>query len=297
MKTRSLRNRLVAAALLAAVVNFAPVHARAASKEIIALQTQVQQLLDMVQRLQSTLDTRFTTLQTLAQQTADNAAKMEATVDTLQQKLAAQSEAISGKVDSASGQVQSVSDSIEELKSRLDKLQASVQAIQSQLQNLQAPPQPAQPATGPGGIPGPNGQPTGPAANPAPPLQDTFQAALRDFNGARYSVAQGEFQDVIQYYPQDDLAGQSQFYLGEIAYHQKDYENAIKAYNAVLEGFPDSSKAPAAQLHKAYAELDEGRRSSGVEEMRSLIKRHPQSPEAQQARHRLDSMGVRIVPR
>ncbi|MGA7256327.1 MAG: tetratricopeptide repeat protein, partial [Terracidiphilus sp.] len=239
---------------------------------------------------------RFTTVQTLAQQTADNAARMEATMETLQQKLAAQNEAISGKVDSVSGQVQSVSDSIEELKSRLDKLQSSVQALQSQLQNMQAPPQPVQP-TGPGGAPGPNGQPAGPAANAAPPLQDTFQAGVRDFNGARYSVAQGEFQDVVQNYPTDDLAGQSDFYLGEIAYHQKDYDTAVKAYNAVLESFPDSLKAPAAQLHKGYAELDMDRRSSGIEELRSLIKRHPQSPEAQQARHKLDGMGVRINPR
>lgn len=161
---------------------------------------------------------------------------------------------------------------------------------------MQAPPQTGQPGSGPGGAIGPNGQPAGPAAN-VPPLQDTFQAGLRDFNGARYSVAQGEFQDVVQYYPQDDLAGQAQFYIGEIAYHQKDYDNAVKAYNAVLEGFPDSSKAAAAQLHKGYAELEEGRRSSGVEELRSLIKRHPQSPEAQQARHKLDGLGVRITPR
>jgi hypothetical protein len=53
-----------------------PVPAHAASKEIIELQTQVQQLLDMVQRLQSTLDTRFGVLQHLAQQTADNANQM-----------------------------------------------------------------------------------------------------------------------------------------------------------------------------------------------------------------------------
>ena len=45
MNARTLRHRLLAAALLAALVNFAPVRAHAASKEIIALQTQVQQLL------------------------------------------------------------------------------------------------------------------------------------------------------------------------------------------------------------------------------------------------------------
>ena len=37
------------------------------SKEMIQLQTQVHQLLDMVQRLQSTMDTRFAVLQNLAQ--------------------------------------------------------------------------------------------------------------------------------------------------------------------------------------------------------------------------------------
>ena len=290
---RTIRHRLLAAALLAGLLNFAPVRAHAASKEIIELQTQVQQLLDMVQRLQSTLDSRFGALQGLVQQAVDNSARVSASMDTLQQKLAAQNEAIGGKIDSTSGQVQSVSDSVEELKSRIDKLQQAMQAIQTQLQNMQAPPQ-TQPGAVPGAL-GPNGQPTGPAANAAPPLQDTYQAGVRDFNGARYSVAQGEFQDVIQYYPQDDLAGSAQFYLGEIAYRQQNYSDAIKAYNDVLENFPNSSKAAAAQLHKGFALLDQNHRSSGIQELRSLIQKHPQSPEAQQARSKLNGLGVRIT--
>ena len=60
------------------VLASAPVPAHAVSKEIIQLQTQVQQLLDMVQRLQSTMDTRFGVLQNLAQQTADQAKQMSA---------------------------------------------------------------------------------------------------------------------------------------------------------------------------------------------------------------------------
>lgn len=295
---RTLRHRLLAAALAAVLLNFAPPRAHATSKEIIELQTQVQQLLDMVQRLQSTLDSRFGALQGLVQQAVDNSARVSASMEALQQKLAAQNEAISGKIDSTSGQVQSVNDSVDELKSRLDKLQQSMQALQTQIQNLQAPPQ-TQPAPGsaPGSAPGPggNGMPSGPAANAAPPLQDTYQAGVRDFNGARYSVAQGEFQDVIQYYPQDDLAGASQFYLGEIAYRQQDYSNAVKAYNDVLENFPNSSKAAAAQLHKGFALLDMNRRAPAIQELRSLIQRHPQSPEAQQARTKLNGLGVRIT--
>jgi TolA-binding protein len=305
---RTHRNRLLAAALLASLFSLAPIRAHAASKEIIELQTQVQQLLDMVQRLQSTMDARFGVIQHLVEQTSDSANRMTAAVDTLQQKLASQNEAISGKIDTSTGQVQSVSDSVEELKSRLDKLQKSVQDLQSQMQNMQSQPAMQQgapagggvpaPATGPGGTASsapPAGAGPAPAANQAPPLQDTFQAGVRDFNGARYSVAQGEFMDVLQYYPQDDLAGAAQFYLGEISYRSEDYPSAVKAYNAVLESYPNNSKAAAAQLHKGLALLKLNKRPAGIQELRTLIQRHTQTPEAAQARTKLNELGVKIT--
>lgn len=293
----TLRNRILPVALVAGLLNFAPARAHAVSKEIVELQTQVQQLLDMVQRLQSTMDSRFGVMQHLVEQTADTTNKMSAAFNDLQQKIAAQNEALSGKMDSTAGSVQSLSDSVDELKARIGKLQDTVNALQTQLQNMQAPP-PAQ-----NGAPGASGPPPGPgaaaapAANQAPPLQETYQAGLRDFTAGKYQVAQGEFQDVVQYYPNDDLAGQAQFYLGEIAYRQQSYSDAIKAYNAVLEGFPNSSKAAAAELHKGYALLADNRRSAGIEELRSLIRKHPQAPEAHQARSKLNGMGVRITPR
>ncbi len=305
LKTRTLRNRLLGSAILAIVLASTPMPAHAASKEIIELQTQVQQLLDMVQRLQSTLDGRFGVLQHLVEQTADNANQMTATVNTLQQKINAQSEANNGKLDSMSGQVQSLNDSVDELKSRIAKLDKTVQDLQTQLQNIQTPPAGAQPAAAPGGNPTEGGQgganpgngPQGgaPAANVAPPLAETFQAGVRDYNAAHYDVATGEFQDVMRYYPLDDLAGSAQFYLGEIDYRQSNFADAVKAYNAVLEGFPGSAKAPAAQLRKGLALLELKKKDAGINELRLLIKRHPQTPEAAQARSKLNSMGVHIT--
>lgn len=300
-KAFNLRNRLVAAALFAAIVVFMPVRAHAASKEIIALQTQVQQLLDMVQRMQSTLDTRFGVLQHLVEQTADNANQMTQTVNALQQKLNQQNEGLSGKIDTASGQVQSLNDSVDELKTRIGKLDKSIQDLQNQLQNIQTPPAGAQPGTSPlgapqggntpGAAPGATNPPTASAA-PAPPLKETFQAAMRDYNAAKYPVATGEFQDVIHYYPMDDLAGSSQFYLGEIAYRQQDYTEAIKNYNAVLENFSGNPKAPTAQLHKGFALIATAKKEAGIHELRLLIQRHPQTPEAAQARAKLSALGV-----
>lgn len=298
LKARIPRSTLLAAALFTGLVSLTPTRAHAANKDIIELQTQVQQLLDMVQRLQSTLDSRFGVLQHLVEQTADQTNRMTAAVNDLQQKVAAQDAAISGKIDTTAGQVQSVSDSVEELKARLDKLQQSVNGLQTQLQTIQTPPQPTPGAAGqPGAAGGPGGGMgagaagnAGPGANAAPPLQDTYQSALRDFDGAHYDVAQGEFQEIIQYYPQDDLAGNAQYYLGEIAYRQGDWENAVKAYKAVLQNFPTSSKAPAAQLHEGLALLKLNRRSEAIRELRALIARHAHTPEAAQARSRLAAL-------
>jgi tol-pal system protein YbgF len=283
MHTKTLRNRFLAAAMTAMVLVSLPAPARAASKEMIELQTQVQQLLDMVQRLQTTLDTRFAVLQHLAEQTADNANQMSATVNALQQKIAAQSDASGGKLDAVSGQMQSLNDSVDELKSRIAKLDKTIQDMQAQLQNVQNPPAPQ--VAVPGG--------TGAASAPqTPPLKETFQAGVRDYNAAKYEVASGEFQDVIHYYPMDDLAGTAQFYLGEIAYRDQKYSDAVKNYNAVLEGFPGSTKAPAAQLRKGLALLQLNRKTEAITELKLLVKRHPQTPEAAQAKSKLSALGV-----
>ena len=309
-RVRTTHNRLLAAAVsgLLFVSSAAPAHA--VSKEIVQLQTQVQQLLDMVQRLQSTLDSHFAVMQNLATQTADEANQMTAAVNTLQQKLNSQNDASNGKMDTVSGQVQSLNDSVDELKARIAKLDKSVQDLQAQIQNMQSPPALAQTGgTSPGGTATPAPDQTGstagsPEGSPAPgaaatqqapPLQETLQAGVRDFHAGRYQVAAGEFQDVVHYYPLDDQAGTAQFYLGEIAYQQKDYADAIGFYNQVLEGFAGNAKAPAAQLHKGLALLATNKRQAGIDELRELIRRHPQTPEARVARSKLNGMGVRIT--
>lgn len=295
MRLRTHRNSLVATLAVALVFCGMPQRAHAVSKEMVQLQTQVQQLLDMVQRLQSTLDTRFAVLQNLAQQTADQATQMNATVNTLQKKLDAENEALGGKLDSSSGQVQSLNDSVDELKTRIAKLNKSIEDLQTQLQNLQTPPAGGMPGAAPGQAQQTPG--AGSQQPQAPPLDQTYQAAVSDFNAAKYPLATSEFQDVIHYYPMDNLAGSAQFYLGEIAYRQKNYDDAIKAYNVVLEQFSGNAKAPAAQLHKGLALLALNKRDAGVHELRSLIQRYPQTPETAQARAKLNGMGVRISNR
>ena len=291
---------------MALLLAAAPLPAHAASKEIIQLQTQVQQLQDAVQRIQSTLDARFGVLQNLVQQSTDNANQVTAAVNALQQKIALDSDANNGKIDTVSGQVQSLNDSVDEVKSRINKLDKTIQDLEAQLQGGQnpsaagaAPSAPAPeasgaPAEGAPAVPAlPVSQPANQAGAQTPPLKETFQAGVRDYNAARYEVAAGEFQDVLHYYPLDEMAGNAQFYLGEIAYRQKNFSGAVKAYNAVLEGFPGSPKAPAAHLRKSLALLQMDKKEAAITELRLLIRRHPQTPEAAQARAKLSALGVK----
>src|SRR5580704_1655677 len=153
---RTFRMVLTAAALSATFLG-TPSRAHAASKEMVQLQTQVQQLLDMVQRLQTTMDTKFAVLQNLAQQTADQATQMNGTVTALQQKLNTQVDSLNGKLDTSSGQVQSLNDSVDELKTRITRLEKSIQDLQTQLQNAQQPQNGVPGAPPTGATPAPNG--------------------------------------------------------------------------------------------------------------------------------------------
>jgi tol-pal system protein YbgF len=126
-------------------------------------------------------------------------------------------------------------------------------------------------------------------------VDQLYQSALRDYNSAKYALASSEFGDVIHYYPQDPLAGNAQFYLGEINYRQGKYQAAITSYDALLEQYSGNSKAPAAELRKGQSLIALGQKDAGVRELRTLIQRYPQTPEAQEGRSKLNGMGVRIT--
>ena len=295
---------LPAAALLLLSITALPPRAHAVAKEIIELQTQVSQLQDMISQMKQSNDERMGVLLHLVQQNADSITRMTTQVGAMQQALSSQNEN-----QQLSGQMQALNDSVDELKTRIGKLDATMQSMQAQLQNVQnpsttGPTQPAGPApTGPGlaGNPPNFSPPQAPAndggGNPAPPLQQTYQAALRDYNSAKYELSNSEFSDVIKYYPHDDMAGNAHFYMGEIAFRQGKYAQAVKQYDVVLEQFAGNPKAPAAQLRKGESLLQSQQREAGAQELRSLIQRYPQTPEAAEARSTLNGMGIRISPK
>jgi len=320
--------RLACAGLFAAAI-FCTVPAFAVNKDMVQLQTQVQQLQDAVARLQQTNDESMGVLKSLVQQSADSVNKMVVSLGAMQRQMQTQHETQGAKTDQISGQIQSLNDSLDEVKARIGALEKLMQSVQSQQQSMSANMQTQPASTGAGaGLPSsgppipqpsaveaPSTQPTSnprrgkpaagtpvtvdtpPQAAAAPPADDLYKTALGDYMAAKYTLSASEFADVVKFYPANPLAGNSVYYMAEIEYRAGHYPAAIKDFDSVLQQYPDSNKVPVSHLHKGMALLAIRQNDAGVRELRVLVQRFPNSPEAMQARSKLSGMGVPVAPR
>jgi tol-pal system protein YbgF len=248
------------------------------SKEMIQLQTQVQQLQEQMTAMQRGFDERMGVMKNLVEQDTDAANKVVAALNTLQVTLQKQQADSGTRVDQVSGQIQALNDTMDELKVRLAKVTKQLEDMQAAQQSLaasQATQQAAQKAQ-----------------EQAPPPDVLYNNALRDYNGGKNDLALQEFSDYIKFYPNTDFAGNSYFYLGEMQFKQGNYQAAVQSYDQVLQNFPSGNKAAAAQLRKGFALIELGKQDDGVAELRHLIQRYPRSTEAVQARERLRKLGV-----
>jgi tol-pal system protein YbgF len=248
------------------------------SREIVELQTQVQALQDQMTHMQQSFDERMGVMKNLMDQNTDSMNKVTTAITNLQTTLQKQQSDSSGHVDQLSTQIQALNDSLDELKARLAKVSKQLEDMQAAQQNLNT--QPAQGA-----------QSAAPQAQ-APPPDVLYNNALRDYNSGNNDLSLQEFSDYVKYYPNTDLAGNSYFYLAEIAYRQGNYQAAAKDYDQVLQNFPTGNKAASAELKKGFALIELGQKEEGVASLRHVIARYPRSNEALQARERLRKLGV-----
>ena len=176
--------------------------------------------------------------------------------------------------------VQTVQAQVKSLQQEVEAQKTSIAQLQKQVAELsQQAPAPAKGAST--------------ASGRKPPAADAlFAAAMSDFNAGSNDRAAQEFAEYLKDYGSTDLAGNAQFYLGEIEYREGHYQKAIEDYNKVLDEYPGGNKTAASQLKKAFALLELGQRDAGVQELRSLIQRFPKSPEALQAKDRLAKLGA-----
>src|ERR1700688_2577301 len=290
-----------AAVVAGAIVGGAlgPRPAQAVARELIELQRDVTALLQGQKDLSTQMTQDHTVMKTLVEQSGDTVGKINGTMSALQKSVQDVQANSGARLDTMSTQVQGLSDNLEEIKSRLGKLNQQLVDLQNSVQGLDAKisgasPAPAAGAANPtsstGSSPSSSAVPTG----PAPSADTLYSNGLRDITSGKYDLARSEFQDYLRYYGTTDLAGNAQFYLGEIAYSQKNYDLVVAAYAKVLTNYQHSLKAPPARLKKALANIELGQKATGVRELREIVKRYPGTEEDRRARAKLKEMGASL---
>ena len=142
-----------------------------------------------------------------------------------------------------------------------------------------------------------------PAAAPSQPKQpsakvdrlagtehEMYSKAKQAFDAGNLDAARDGFQEMLKRYPQSNNADNAQFWIGEIYYQEKWFEKAIVEYQKVIENYPKGNKVKSALLKQGYSFLNIGDKSNARIILKELIKKYPDSSEAQIANRKLSQI-------
>jgi len=292
---------MLASAIAGSLIGPKPV--MAVAREIIELQRDVTTILQGQKDLQTQMTQDHTVQKTLIEQSSDTVNKLNTTMSSLQ-KSVQDVQANSGtRLDTMSTQVQGLSDNLEEIKSRLGKVNQQLVDLQNSVSSIDARMAGGNPTGAPSGAPSGGGAPrpggdagaaSAAPSGPAPSADLLYSNGLRDITSGKYELARSEFQDYLHYYGETDLASNAQFYLGEIAYSQRQFDQSVSEYDKVITNYPKSFKLAPAHLKKGMALLELNQKTAGVKELREVVKKYPGTEEERRARAKLKDMGVAV---
>lgn len=75
-------------------------------------------------------------------------------------------------------------------------------------------------------------------------VEEMYQAGLDALKSADYVTADQKFNSILKRYPNDKLAGNAQYWLGEVYYVKKDWQRAAIAFAKGLEKYKNGPKGP-----------------------------------------------------
>jgi tol-pal system protein YbgF len=206
---------------------------------------------------------------------------------------------------------------VEELQEQIEALHASLEVTTRRLQTISQelaavraqggstmvlPPVTVAPGTEGAGASGsePGGMPAGAAAVGAAASRSTnspdelYRSAYEDYMRGNYDLAADGFGEYMRRWPNTELTDNALYWIGECYDAQERPEEALTTFTKVLEDYPTSDKAAAAQLKKGLIYLKMGDQGQGVVNLQYVVYEHPGTREADLAREQLRSLGLTI---
>ncbi|MEP6507110.1 MAG: tol-pal system protein YbgF [Gemmatimonadales bacterium] len=132
-----------------------------------------------------------------------------------------------------------------------------------------------------------------PAAPPpdAPGPNELFQIGRDQLTRGGNSAARGAFSDLLKRFPDSELAVDAQFYIAESYAAEGSAASADVEYAAVVTKYAESPRAPTALYKRGVLAQSAGRTTAARRLYNELIRRYPNSDEAELARERLRVLG------
>ncbi len=117
-----------------------------------------------------------------------------------------------------------------------------------------------------------------------------YQAAFALLKDNQYDKAITAFEQFLVSYPDSSLAGNAQYWLGEAFYVNRDFPDALSAFQGVADKYPASSKLPDALLKIGYCrdELKQFDQAKAV--LSDVVTRFGDTPAGALAKLRLQEM-------
>jgi tol-pal system protein YbgF len=120
-------------------------------------------------------------------------------------------------------------------------------------------------------------------------MADLYKDAYEIFQKGDFEGARKKFEAFLKQYPNTELSGNAQFWIGETYYQKKDFEKAILEYEKAITKYPESGKVSAALFKQALAFLELGDKTNARNLLRKVIERFPNSEQAEMAKKKLEA--------
>ena len=120
--------------------------------------------------------------------------------------------------------------------------------------------------------------------------QASYDAAFNALKSSDYARAIAGFRNFVSTYPSSPLASNAQYWLGEAYYVNREYPNAVTAFQRVITEWPDSRKAPDALVKVGFTQAALGKTAEARDTLENVQKRYPGTEAAALAADRLKRM-------
>jgi tol-pal system protein YbgF len=111
----------------------------------------------------------------------------------------------------------------------------------------------------------------------APDTRPQFDAAMNLLAKAQYDEARAAFRAFADENPRDALAARAIYWVGDIAYVQKDYGAAAQAFAEAIKKYPTSSRGPDSMLKLGQSLLALGQKKEGCLTLGAIKSKYSQA--------------------